>query len=229
MDADRFDTIIRALGAPTSTRRRIAIGGMLGTGLASLGPRFGGEDSGARKKKKRCRGGKKRCRQGCIPKEDCCTDGDCGLDERCTAGVCEPCLGQGTVCNDDDECCTGICDTYTNKCQQVRVECTGDNQCPGGQCCDVFSEPQCLYVTATQGACVPDGEPNASCGYVVCGDKCSDITDGTYEFCGFEGSAACRNGRCCCPRGIPLENCPSFKLGEEFLPRCPERKRKKRK
>jgi hypothetical protein len=76
---------------------------------------------------------------------------------------------------------------------------------------------------------VPDGEPNASCGYVVCGDRCSDFSDGTYEFCGFEGSAACRNGRCCCPEGIPLEDCPSFKLGEEFLPRCPKRKKRNRK
>lgn len=222
LDGNHFDAFVRSFRL---VPRRTTIGALLGAGLAALtigrGPL--GHDAEAKKRRnKRCRGGKKTCRNRCIPKEDCCTDANCGENERCAGGTCETCLGQGTDCTDDAQCCTGICDTYTDKCQQVRVNCESNGDCPNGRCCD---NNQCLYVTATQRECVPDASPsppNASCGYVVCGDRCSDLSDGTYQFCGFEGSAACRNGRCCCPKGIPLEECPNIQSGTGgFLPRCP--------
>jgi hypothetical protein len=223
MDADRFDAFVRSLDI--AAPRRTTVGALLGAGLAALLARFGIEDAGAKKKrkkrkrKKKCKGGKKKCGKKCIPKANCCQSADCGTNEKCTNGACEPCLPQGTACTDDAECCTGICDAYTNKCQQVRVSCADGAPCPNGRCCDEFG-PQCLYETATQGACIPDGEPDASCGYLLCGDSCGDLLDGTYEYCGFEGSAACRKGRCCCPNGIPLEDCPDIQNGGGNLPRC---------
>ena len=219
MDGDHFDSLARLLGA--AAPRRVALGGLLGAALVALRGRFAGEDAVARKKhhkkkhkKKPCKGGKKTCGKHCIPRENCCQDADCGENEKCTGGACEPCLPQGADCTDDAQCCTGICDSYTNRCQQVRVACTSDDQCPGGQCCSQFGG-QCLYETATQLEC----EPEVSCGYLVCGDACSDLDNGTYEFCGFEGSAACRKGRCCCPQGIPIEDCPNL-MGPGNLPRC---------
>lgn len=220
MDSNRFDAFVRSftIAAP----RRSALAGLLGGGLAALLTRFGSDDAEAkkrRKKKKKCKRSKKKCGKQCIPKANCCQSADCGVNEKCTNGACEPCLPQGTACTDDAQCCTGICDTYTNKCQQVRVDCESDDQCPGGSCCGTPPNMQCLYVTATQGACVPDGEPDASCGYLLCGDNCNDLNDGTYEYCGFDGSAACRKGRCCCPKGIPIEDCSNVNSIEP-IPRC---------
>jgi hypothetical protein len=220
MDANRFDAFVRSINI--AAPRRTALGALLGGGLSALLPRSGSSDATAkkkrRKKKKRCKGSKKKCGRKCIPKANCCNSADCGENEKCASGDCVPCLPQGTACTTDAECCTDICDAYTNRCQQVRVDCALGESCPNGRCCDIFGA-QCLYETATQGACVPDGEPDASCGYLLCGDACSDLQNGTYEFCGFEGSAACRNGRCCCPEGIPLEDCPNL-MGEGNLPRC---------
>lgn len=220
MDAKRFDAFTRMLGK--ALQRRAVIGGAAAAGLSAIMDHAAVEDTTAknRKKKKKCKGGKKKCGKKCIPKASCCIDPDCGVNERCASGACESCLGQGTTCTDDAECCTGICDTYTNKCQQVRVSCENGEACPNGRCCDEFGK-QCLYVTATQGECIPDGEPGVSCGYLLCGDACSDLSDSTYEFCGFKGSAACRNGRCCCPKGIPLEDCLSPSGVGVLLPRCP--------
>jgi hypothetical protein len=226
MDANRFDSLVRLFGV--AAPRRVAVGGLLGAGLAALLIHLGREDAAAKKKHhkkgKKCKGGKKKCGKQCIPKDDCCTAADCGENEKCSDGACEPCLPQGTACTDDAQCCTGICDTYTNRCQQVRVSCTSDDQCPEGRCCDQFGG-QCLYETATQGACVPhafpDDPPDASCGYLLCGNACSDLDDGTYEFCGQNGSAACRKGRCCCPKDIPIEDCPDIQhVGGGNLPRC---------
>lgn len=221
MDADRFDTLTRLFGI--AAPRRGALTGLFGAGLATLLTR-GGEEAAARKKrkhkrkKKKCKGGKKKCGKQCIPKDNCCTNADCGENEKCASGACVSCLAQGTACSDDAQCCTDICDTYTNRCQQVRVSCELGEPCPGGRCCDEFGS-QCLYETATQGECVPNGQPDASCGYLLCGDACSDLNDGTYEFCGFEGSAACRKGKCCCPEGVPLDDCPNL-MGPGNLPRC---------
>jgi len=211
MDPQKFDRLARVLASSRPTRR--AALGLLGAGLVSLLPSVGIGDSEARK---RCARGKKRCGRHCIPKDDCCKDTDCGTGECCTGGVCAVRKAQGEDCTEDAQCCTGICDTYSNKCQQVRVSCTSDDQCPGGRCCENTFGGQCIYETATQGPC----EPEVSCGFVLCGDRCSDITDGTYQFCGFDGSAACRKGRCCCPKGIPRSDCPNIQKGSGFLRRC---------
>jgi hypothetical protein len=212
MDADRFDALTRSFQLVSP--RRTALG-VLGAGLAGLLATSTQESAAKPKKGKDCPRGKKKCQRKCIPKNDCCKNAECGVNEKCANGACVTCKPQGTACIDDAECCTDICDKYTNKCQQVRVSCAAGEPCPNGRCCPQYHH--CLYEKATQRAC----EPTVSCGYVLCGDKCGDFDDGTYEYCGYEGSAACRNGRCCCPQGIPLTDCPSYNAGEEFLPRCP--------
>jgi hypothetical protein len=214
MDANRFDALTRFLSASGS--RRAAVGA-LGAALAGLATVAARDEATAKgKRTKKCGSGKKKCGKKCIPKTDCCKDADCAVNERCDQGTCTSCLAQGTACTTDNECCTGICDKYDNRCHEVRVSCAAGESCPNGRCCNGFGDPQCLYEKATQGAC----EPHVSCGYLLCGDKCSDLADGTYQFCGYDGSGACRNGKCCCPKGVPLADCPNLQ-GSGNLPRCP--------
>jgi hypothetical protein len=210
MNVDRFDALVRSFRLPGSRRAALRA---LATGFVGLTSPFSVAGTEAKHhRKKKCPPGEQRCGKKC---RQCCEDADCGSNERCTRGKCEPCLDQGADCTDDSQCCTGICDKYTDRCQQVRVSCAAGESCPNGRCCHTFG-PQCLYETATQGEC----DPEVSCGYLVCGKSCDELSNGKSQFCGFEGSAACRKGRCCCPKGIPLEDCPDVQAGSGTLPRC---------
>ena len=243
MDASRFDALAVALARARARRAVVRVGasaalavvgeivgrfgpaeaaGLAISGCVPPGERCGRSgrccDGHCRRNRCRCGDTKRACGRRCIPIDHCCTNNECDPNERCRDGACEPCLAQGTACTADAQCCTGICDLYTNKCQQVRVNCEDDEGCPGGRCCGSTPNKQCLYETATQREC----EPGVSCGYLLCGDRCSDLGNGDYQYCGFDGSAACRNGRCCCPQGIPLADCPDIDGPEPdtLLPRC---------
>lgn len=89
--------------------------------------------------KKRCKQGKTRCQGRCIPKDQCCTDANCGA-QRCCEGVCAEC------CTDDDcafACIDGVCRSQP---------CATNAACPEPQLCWAF---QCV---AAGGSCPPDGD-----------------------------------------------------------------------
>ncbi len=101
MDADRFDTMIRAL-AHSSSRRTL-----LGFGSAGgLGPLLGRLDAGAKRKKRKKKKHKEPCRATCV-EGGCGSDGcggscgDCRAPLTCQSGVC--------ACPDGTEACGGEC------------------------------------------------------------------------------------------------------------------------
>jgi hypothetical protein len=165
MDADRFDAAIRRLGDPT---RRTLLGGGIGAGLAGL---LGLADTAAKKgKKKKCKGGKKKCGKKCIPKANCCKNADCAPLFLCAQGTCV--VGQGT-------CPTGLdgCQTSSNVCGVVGEEAcsclqstVGDTRCGAGQilpestCGECINDPDCrqLYPEVTGVFCARGG-PNCGC------------------------------------------------------------------
>lgn len=133
---------------------------------------------------------------------DCTADADCGVDEYCAAGVCQPTQNLGSPCARSAECASGRCvDGYC--CNNA---CTG--QC---EACDVSgSEGVCSAVTGaphgSRTACTDDG--------TGCGGSC----DGTNQAaCSYPGNGTvCRSAACsagiatvearCAGNG----NCPSL-------------------
>ena len=167
MDADRFDrwTVALTAGvlrAPGSRRAalRLLVGGAGGALLGLLGR----EETAAR-----CRHGKKRCGDKCIPKDDCCAGGQhlkpgdryrqCGL---CVRGgelrkTVRPCLAL------DPDFCT-VCDE--------RYRCVPGRE---GENC---------------------GEGTGTCG-VCLGELCEDPKTGGAPFpCSGPPDIACCDGRC---------------------------------
>jgi hypothetical protein len=101
MDDNRFDAFVCSLDI--AIPRRGALVGALGTGLAALLTRIGIETAEAkkRKRKKKCKGGKKKCGKKCIPKASCCKSADCPSGASCVNGGC--------VCPAGETDCEGTC------------------------------------------------------------------------------------------------------------------------
>jgi hypothetical protein len=80
-----------------------------------------------KKRKKKCKGGKRKCGKKCIPKANCCTDADCGGGATCQDGTClcpngeRECEG---TCIPDDICCPGEACGQNCACRRT-VEGTG--------------------------------------------------------------------------------------------------------
>ena len=116
MDADRFDSLTRALTAAGSRRRALAL-----AVSGALAPLLGLGETDARNKLKKCKKiDKKKRRKKCIKKakgaNNACQDGqkngsesdvDCG-------GTCPRCQG-GQICNSRNDCHTARC--VANTCQ----------------------------------------------------------------------------------------------------------------
>jgi len=163
MDADRFDTLARALTA-VSPRRGVALG-LAGLTLSAMfGVRLDLAGAGA-KRKKRKKGKKKRGR--CSPN---CGDRECG-DDGC-GGLCGAC-GSGRICQD-------------GSCVDPPPYCTGKNICVDGQqdsvCGDDGTSPCYCFVTAETGEpfCAMSNTVAGSCEGCTEGRRCVDATG---EFC----------------------------------------------
>ena len=147
VDADGFDALTHAFATvlPRAVPRRAALGGAVGAGITAVLSGSGGEDAGARRKKKAkkrgCPGGRIGCGASCV--NLAISGANCGFCNRacisngCVNGVCTcgngpdqcplPCvcaprfpdLNAGFVCIDSPS-------------QQT---CAGDGDCPLGSAC----------------------------------------------------------------------------------------------
>jgi hypothetical protein len=121
MDQDRFDAFVLSLD--TGVPRRSALIGTLGTGLAGLLTRLGVETAESKKKKrKKCKGGKKKCGKKCILKTECC--GGCDEGETCCDGTCRDLATDVANCG----ACGNAC--ATAECVHGSCACTGEDDCP---------------------------------------------------------------------------------------------------
>ena len=134
MDADRFDTLARALHA-TPTRRltlaaltALGLTALLGDAETDAKKKSGGKKKGGKKKKKeKCRLiGRQCCSDSDCPGDntccqraycgECCSQADCelfypGQDLTCSErATCDDCSGEGTLCSNNIECCSDYCD-----------------------------------------------------------------------------------------------------------------------
>jgi hypothetical protein len=168
MDATRFDLIAKRLGARATRRTLFAV--LAGLGLSGMAGSI--QETEAGKKRKKCKGGKKKCGRKCIPKGNCCKHPDCGDHGICTLGACgcetgyKECQGSciplgnccaHTECPSGQQCCKGACTVVTGCCNDV--------DCQLGQLCD---QGQCV---TGQGNC-PAGANSCLSGDIPCGNGC---------------------------------------------------------
>ena len=120
LTSTRFDRALMQLAPPASRRS------VIGSVLAALGVSVAGLQTEAKKKKKKCKGGKTRCRKQCV---DLKTDGAncgacgtvCGSDRVCTGGVCGCPAGQALV---QGACIpTFGCSVQANSCLVPQTNC----------------------------------------------------------------------------------------------------------
>jgi hypothetical protein len=178
VDANRFDSVTRALqaGSPRRAALSLLLGGALGlTSLADGAAKKGkGKGKGKGKKKKKCGNGKKLCGNRCIAQTDCCTDSDCNRCAReiCQDGVCDchpslirsngvcgtftGCKSAGLIVQDSFECCSD--EAFTDqesgqtRCLPGKFECIVPLDCVSGGPCRGFMCPE-LYVSHVGSGC----------------------------------------------------------------------------
>jgi hypothetical protein len=144
VDALQFDRLIRTLGTPSRRGLSRSLGGLFLAGPLGLISGFVNAEAKKKKRKKKCKGGKKKCGKRCIPKTDCCVDADCpaGSGQICQDGNC--------ACPSGEETCDGLCVDLetdgancgscgfaceTGECVHGVCTCLVQNDCPGGCPC----------------------------------------------------------------------------------------------
>ncbi|MEZ4369393.1 MAG: DNRLRE domain-containing protein [Polyangiaceae bacterium] len=113
---------------------------------------------------------------------DCTADGDCGVDEYCAAGVCQPTENLGSPCSRSAQC--------------------GSGRCVDGYCCNSACSGQCeaCDISGSLGLCsAVTGAPHGA--RTACtndGTGCGGTCDGTNQAaCAYPGnSTVCRAAAC---------------------------------
>jgi hypothetical protein len=190
LDAKRFDALACLVDAAVS--RRAAMGGLLGLGLAGVVPRLSSEQvASARKKKKKCKGGKKKCGKKCCLPETCFDGACCPADRACG----EVCCASSQVCADSE---SSLCVVGTGTCQPGNGSCNTSNFvfCNGSE--------ECVCALATNGV-VRCGTPIATATLDDCG-KCSSNADCAVSFPDVPGAFCAVNATspCSCAPGENL-------------------------
>jgi hypothetical protein len=169
LEVSRFDDLTKLLtqdanGMPRRSLSRLLAGGALIAALACV--RLG--DVAAKKKRKKCSGGKRRCGRRCVPKSRCCPSAQCRAGLPCGATTCGgKCAGNCAVgippCGSDadGQCFCTVLDSGQAACVKDDIPvcsptggCAG---CPAGTVCEPASGP-CICDSGV--ACsVPCGRP----------------------------------------------------------------------
>ena len=145
--------------------------------------------------------GQKTCNGSCIAKSACCTDSDCGSDQKCSSGSCV-----AQTCEDKGQkTCNGSCIAKSACCTDS--DCGSDQKCSSGSCvaqtCEDKGQKTCNGSCIAKSACCTDSD----CGT---NQKCSS-GNCVAKTCEEMGQKTC-NGKCigstaCCVSG----DCPSGK------------------
>jgi hypothetical protein len=209
MDESRFDQTLKAFAAASGRRTALrALGGAAMALLAVIGlPDVGDarKKKVKNKKKKKCKGGTKKCGKKCIPATDCCTDADCD-GGTCVDGTCQclggskpcdgACIPEGGCCNasdcdDGNPCTQSVCNgngtcSFPNK--PDLSYCGGNNYCSGGVCatlpdCQSVFGPCGVHAHCCSNFCGPTGQPVGICTASNPGQPCRLPTDCVNSSC----------------------------------------------
>jgi hypothetical protein len=213
MDAERFDTLARALTASGSRRRALAaLSGGLALAIGATSPR---ETKAKKKKCPPCKKPKKGKCKGKKPDGTPCAGGTCQSGVCSGATVQPTCTGLAQSCSADAACCTGICNAggsnvgpfpgTANECATCR---TGGAGCAGAgdpTCCGART---CSY--RSPGAPTPNqccSVINETCSTTGGGSCCAEPVNPAGTVCADAGAPGA--GTCCLRTGTRIGSCGS--------------------
>jgi hypothetical protein len=194
VDALQFDRLIRTMGTPSRRGLSRSLGGLFLAGPLGLISGFFDAEAKKKKRKKKCKGGKKRCGKKCLDLQtDPLNCGSCGngcdVGKDCADGKCSCPEGEqacGASCITQVECCTdadcgdgGTCVDGTCLCPVEKASC-------GGTCVDLAADG--ANCGSCNNVCVTGGCVNGACvcqGEAQCPEACTCRAR-------LEGGAACR-------------------------------------
>jgi hypothetical protein len=181
MDGTRFDSITRTLRAVAD--RRTTVRALPGVAIAALAP--GTVPAGAKKRRKKCKGGKKKCGKKCCPVGQFCRNGKCSICApplfECPIGGCAATLCGGQCCAVAETCVDNQCapcPDLTNSCGVDVPRCNngsgfcatsveGGNFCVGAssECSSCTDNDDCADIDpfAICGVCTTCGVSNKAC------------------------------------------------------------------
>lgn len=169
MDEMRFDTLARSIGVGS---RRIGLQLLAGSVVGGLVDQIWVNESVARKrkKKKKCKGGTRKCGKKCIAPGSCCSADECGAGGACVGGICFCSAGLQLCqrrCIPDDACCD------VNDCELGKA-CLSNGSCatpctfPTGTECNMDcggcsfpsaeGSPHCIGIAQPGGSCASTAE-----------------------------------------------------------------------
>jgi hypothetical protein len=222
MDGERFDALVRVLGA--GAHRRRVLGGLLALVPLALTDMDVGVEGKSKKKKKKKKKKKNKSAASC-PREQNCAGKQCG-DDGC-GGTCGSCSGNST-CTAQGQCrcqatCAGKLPCASDGCSGTCGECE-NGLCSGGQCLCPFpvvrSNPMCtpgFCPFCSPGVCCPQLQTclNGEC------EDCPEAPDpcelDQEHFCG--RTTATGDPFCYCVTSIDGAPACSSVFGDEFQSR----------
>lgn len=201
MDAHRFDELLRVLSRRPSRRgiartlAAITLAGMFGTpGLAEV-------QAKRKRKKKKCKGGKKKCGKRCCAVGDACLGGSCCPAAQACGAVC---------CTVGDACIANACCPVDGACGAAC--CASGEACLGGSCCP--AERACGTVCCPAGQrCGAPGSGTCVAGQGTCAAGASSCGSDNFIFCNGQATCVCVRAtdgttRCATPiEGITESDC----------------------
>jgi hypothetical protein len=198
VDSDHFDHLTRKVRRLLSRR---TFAGALGLGALTL-PNVIDAKKRKKRKKKKCKGGTKRCGKRCIPATGCCSDSECGADERCDNGTCIctlECCGDA-ACGAGNLCVEGQCVTGQGTCPAGADICQGTG---GGACGAAGIACSCVPRTAGGTRCASNTGLGSICGDCVDDSSCAGLAPGA--FCAHSSAFECCSG----VNGLCVAPCPA--------------------
>jgi hypothetical protein len=180
MDGTRFDSLTRTLGALAD--RRATVRALSGAAIGVFAPSSGAD---AKKKKKKCKRGQKKCGKTCCPLGQFCRSGKCSICPPplfvCPIGGCAETLCGGQCCAVRETCVDNQCAPCPDQVNSCGVDAPRCNNGSGFCATSVEGGTFCVSAAPVCSPCASNDDCADGDDFAICG-TCNSC-DGANRAC----------------------------------------------